>query len=127
MQADLTPDRPELETGEQLAFQRPGISRNEMRQLRRGNYSIQAEIDLHGLTVSEAQIELRSFVTECVDRNLRCIRVVHGKGLRSGDNGPVLKANVNYWLPGWDEVLAFCSALPRHGGTGAIYVLLKTL
>jgi DNA-nicking Smr family endonuclease len=118
---------PEIEAGESLAFHRPDISRNVIRQLRRGKYAIQAEIDLHGLTVSEAQTELRSFITECVDRNLRCIRVVHGKGLRSGDKGPVLKANVNYWLPNWDDVLAFCSALPRHGGTGAIYVLLKTL
>ena len=86
---------------------------------------MQAEIDLHGMTTSEAQAALRDFMAECAADGLQCVRVVHGKGRGSGPRGPVLKTNVNRWLRRWAIVLAFCTALPRDGGTGAIYVLLQ--
>ena len=119
------PDPAEMETGEELVFQRPNVSRKVMRQLRRGNYAVQQEIDLHGLTVNEAPAELHDFIKECVSADMRCVRVVHGKGRGSGPKGPVLKAGVNRWLTRWEEVAAFCSAQPKDGGTGAIYVLLS--
>lgn len=117
-------DLAEFETGEELVFQRPGVSRKAMRQLRRGKYALQAETDLHGMTADEARAELRAFIKDCHARGLTCVRVVHGKGLGSGPKGPVLKAGVNRWLSRWQEVAAFCSARPADGGTGAVYVLL---
>jgi len=118
-------DPAEMETGEELVFRRPHVGRKIMRQLRRGNYAIQEEIDLHGLTADEAHAELHDFIKGCSAAGLRCVRVVHGKGLGSGHKGPVLKAGVNRWLIRWQEVIAFCSAQPRDGGTGAVYVLLS--
>jgi DNA-nicking Smr family endonuclease len=119
------PDPGDMETGEELVFQRPNVSRKVMRQLRRGNYARQREIDLHGLTADEAHTELHTFIKGCAASGMRCVRVVHGKGLGSGPRGPVLKAGVNRWLAQWQEVAAFCSAQPADGGTGAVYVLLS--
>ncbi|MCP1676174.1 DNA-nicking Smr family endonuclease [Natronocella acetinitrilica] len=127
MQELLTHDfDPEmLETGEELFHARPGLQRRVARKLRRGQYGIQEELDLHGLTVPLAHAALREFIAECRLRNLRCVRVIHGKGQRSSNRGPVLKTKVDRWLRQWDEVIAFCSARPRDGGTGAVYVLLR--
>lgn len=111
--------------GENLRFQHPSVSRTTMRKLARGAFSIQAEIDLHGLTGSEAGPELQRFIGECVDQNLSCVRVVHGKGYRSGPSGPVLKPLVNGWLRRLQPVLAFVTARPADGGSGAVYVLLR--
>ena len=97
-----------------------------MRKLARGRFSVQAEIDLHGMTVAEARPRLNDFIDNCVRQNLLCVRIVHGKGLGSGDRGPVLKNSVNAWLRKWDAVLAFVSARQVDGGTGAVYVLLQT-
>jgi DNA-nicking Smr family endonuclease len=119
------PDPAEMETGEELIFRRPMVPRKAMRQLRRGKYALQAEIDLHGLTAAEAQAELQVFIKDSFARRLTCVRVVHGKGLGSGARGPVLKAGVNRWLSQWQEVIAFCSAQRVDGGTGAVYVLLR--
>lgn len=110
-----------------MDFQRPQVSRGEMRQLRRGRYRVQDEIDLHGLTAREAQSCLSEFITDCASADRQCVRVVHGKGHRSGPAGPVLKGMVNQLLRTWDEVIAFCPALPRDGGSGAVYVLLRRL
>jgi DNA-nicking Smr family endonuclease len=118
------PDLAELETGEELLFARPDITRKVMRQLRRGQYAIQDEIDLHGMRLDEARTALQSFIDNAIARRAHCVRVVHGKGLGSGPRGPVLKNGVNRWLRRWDSVAAFCSAQPQHGGTGAAYVLL---
>jgi len=118
------PDLVELEIGDELIFARPNISRKIMRQLRRGHYSIQDEIDLHGMTLEEARVALKAFISNAIAQRARCVRVVHGKGLGSGPRGPVLKSGVNRWLRRWDPVAAFCSAQPKHGGTGAVYVLL---
>ncbi len=114
-----------VESGEHLLFQRPQVSKQIMRKLRRGQYAIQEEIDLHGMTADEAKAALREFIHACGLEKLGCVRIVHGKGLRSGPDGPVLKALVNSWLPNRQEVLAFCSAPQNDGGTGAVYVLLR--
>ena len=97
-----------------------------MRRLARGNYAVQAEIDLHGLTVVEAKQHLHQFIADSVLSGHRCVRVVHGKGRGSGERGPVLKPSVNHWLRRWDNVLAFVSTPQVHGGTGAVYVLLRS-
>lgn len=115
----------EHETTEEIAFRRDHVPDKVFRSLKRGTYAIEAEIDLHGLRLDEARRELQSFLRECIERRLASIRIVHGKGSRSGPEGPILKPSVHYWLSLWDEVLAFASAQPRHGGTGAVYVLLK--
>ena len=96
-----------------------------MRKLSRGNFSIQAEMDLHGMIVDDARIALREFIEYAVNTELTCVRIIHGKGLGSGQSGPKLKPRVNAWLRQWDTVLAFVSARPVDGGTGAVYVLLK--
>jgi len=120
---DLDPG--ELETGDELAFVRPGVQRRVLRKLRRGQYPVQAELDLHGMTLPVARAALREFINACRTRELRCVRVIHGKGLRSRNRGPVLKGLVDRWLRQLDEVLVFASARPVDGGTGAVYVLLK--
>jgi DNA-nicking Smr family endonuclease len=112
--------------GEKLYFQHGSVNRKVMRDLRRGKYPVREEIDLHGMTGSEAIKALRDFISYSYQNQLNCVSVVHGKGLGSGSRGPVLKAGVDQWLRQWDEVRAFCSALDRDGGTGAVYVLLKS-
>jgi DNA-nicking Smr family endonuclease len=120
------PEYPELlETGEELFFARTGLQHNVLRKLRRGQYAIGAELDLHGLTATEAREQLAAFLIACRSRDLRCVRIIHGKGNGSVQRRPVLKGKVNHWLQQRDEVLAFCSARPADGGTGAVYVLLK--
>lgn len=113
----------EMETGEELLFVRNGIQHTVMRKLRRGQYSIGAELDLHGMTVREARQALSEFLRTT---RHRCVRIIHGKGHGSYQKQPVLKGKVNNWLTQRNEVLAFCSALPVDGGTGALYVLLKS-
>ena len=83
------------------------------------------EIDLHGLSAEDARDALARFLIESVERRHRCVRVIHGKGLRSGPGGPVIKRRIGRWLKRRDEVLAYASARPVDGGTGAVYVLLK--
>ena len=113
-----------LETGDELVFRRAHVPQRLTDRLRRGEFAILDEIDLHGLNALEAREALREFLAEAVKRRLLCVRVVHGKGLRSGPRGPVLKHAVNIWLRKIDAVLAFASAPRRDGGTGALYVLL---
>ena len=94
-------------------------------KLRRGHYSVDAEVDLHGLTGAQAKAALREFVADASLRHMNCVRVIHGKGKRSGPRGPVLKHVVNVWLQHSDAVLAFASARTVDGGSGAVYVLLR--
>jgi DNA-nicking Smr family endonuclease len=115
---------PELAGGDELVFHRPQVQPRVLRRLRRGEYRVQREIDLHGLTVAEAKHALRAFLVRCLERQVRCVRVIHGKGLRSGHRGPVLKSSVSAVLRRTGAVLAFVSARPVDGGTGALYVLL---
>lgn len=120
-------DLSELETGEELLFCRHGLQHKTFKKLRRGEYAQEAELDLHGKTVDEARAAIAIFLPECQQHRLRCVRVIHGKGHGSFNKQPVLKTHVNHWLRQRDEVLAFCSARPADGGTGALYVLLKKL
>ena len=110
--------------GEQL-FARPGLQQKQLKRLRRGQIPIAAEADLHGTRIHEARVLLEEFLRDCRADGLRCVRVIHGKGLGSRDGHAVLKWEVDRWLRGHDAVMAFCSAQPRDGGTGAVYVLLK--
>ena len=119
------PADPALLGGEELVFRRPGVQPAVVRRLRRGEYRLEREIDLHGLTVAEAKQALRQFLIEALERGVRCVRIVHGKGLRSGHRGPVLKAAVSAVLGRSGSVLAYVSARPADGGTGAVYVLLS--
>jgi DNA-nicking Smr family endonuclease len=115
----------EVGSGEELAFRRPEIQLSVMRRLRRGEYRVQREIDLHGLTVTEAKQVLREFLAAALEHQVRCVRIVHGKGLRSGNRGPVLKGAVSAVLKRTGAVLAYVSARQVDGGTGAVYVLLS--
>jgi DNA-nicking Smr family endonuclease len=113
------------EPGEPLKFARPGVQRQSLRELRRGGSRIEAEIDLHGLTSSEARPLLVSFLERCRAKGARRVRVIHGKGLRSATGEGVLKGLVASWLAQRSEVLAFHEAKPADGGSGAVVVLLR--
>lgn len=117
---------PALAGGEELVFHRPGIQPAALRKLRRGDYRVQGELDLHGLTVAEAKQALREFLAQALMRQWRCVRIIHGKGLRSGHRGPVLKGMVGAMLRRVGPVLAYVSARQIDGGTGAVYVLLSS-
>ena len=116
---------PELIGGEALTFHRPQVQAAVLRKLRRGEYRVQREIDLHGLTVAEAKVALRQFLSGALEQRVRCVRIIHGKGLRSGHRGPVLKSAVSAVLRRTGAVLAYVSARQVDGGTGAVYVLLS--
>lgn len=118
-------DEAVLAAGDDLSFRRPHIPESVLLKLRRGHYAVDAEIDLHGMTGAEAKAAMREFLTEAVTRRLSCVRIVHGKGRRSGPRGPVLKNVVNQWLQRIDAIQAFGSARQVDGGSGAVYVLLK--
>ncbi len=115
----------EIETGEELLYVRPGLQKLVVRRLRRGAFAIEAELDLHGQTVAQARVRVDAFLRAAQSAGKRCVRIIHGKGKSSEGKLPVLKGKVNAWLRQKDEVLAFCSARPNDGGTGAVYVLLK--
>jgi DNA-nicking Smr family endonuclease len=116
----------EVVTENFLDFFRPGVQQKLLQKLRQGHIEVQAELDLHGLTVAYAQESLQLFLQQCHKRNLRFVRIIHGKG-NSNQNGEpsVLKCKVNYWLRCYDNVLAFTSTPRWDGGTGAVYVLLR--
>ncbi len=114
-----------LETDEALFYRRPDIGLDVVRKLRRGGWTIQAQIDLHGLRRDEARERLSEFVRDSVAQQRRCVRVVHGKGLGSPGREPVLKGRVHSWLVQKQEVLAFVQARPAEGGNGALVVLLR--
>ncbi|MGH8317667.1 MAG: Smr/MutS family protein [Steroidobacteraceae bacterium] len=117
---------PALAGGEELVFHRARIQASVLRKLRRGDYHVQGEIDLHGLSVGEAKQALRGFLALALMRQWRCVRIIHGKGLRSGHRGPVLKGMVGAMLRKIGPVLAYVSARQVDGGTGAVYVLLSS-
>jgi DNA-nicking Smr family endonuclease len=114
-----------LEVDEALSFRRPGVGIDVTRKLRRGHWSIQAEIDLHGLRTDDAREALADFIREAARQGLRCLRVVHGKGLGSPGKTPVLKGKVHGWLVQKNEVMAFVQARGDEGGAGALVVLLR--
>ena len=114
----------DVESGEELVYRRNGVSDAVLRRLRRGEYAVRDELDLHGMTQDEARRALGDFLAEAGAHDRRCVRIIHGKGRGSGHRGPVLKSAVNRWLRRHDSVRAFCSARVSDGGTGALYVLL---
>lgn len=114
-----------LDVDEALSFRRPGIGTDVTRRLRRGDWSIQSEIDLHGMRRDDARESLAAFIRDAHRRGLRCLRVVHGKGLGSPGKVPVLKGKVHSWLVQKNEVMAFVQARADEGGAGALVVLLK--
>ena len=113
-----------LDTDDALSFRRPGIGTDVTRKLRKGGWSIQGQVDLHGLRREDARQALVDFIKDAARMGWRCVRVVHGKGLGSPGKTPVLKGKVQSWLIQKQEVLAFVQARPAHGGAGALVVLL---
>jgi len=114
-----------LDTDDQLSFRRPGVNVDVTQRLRKGDWSIQRQLDLHGLRTDEAREALGAFIRDAWRQGLRCLRVVHGKGLGSPGKTPVLKGRVQSWLVQKNEVLAFVQARPAEGGAGALVVLLR--
>ncbi|CAN4270115.1 Smr domain containing protein [Methylophilaceae bacterium] len=115
----------ELESGEELLYLRTGQSPSILTKLRRGFWVVQAQIDLHGLISDEAREYVAEFLSSCKKKNIRCVRIVHGKGLGSRNREPVLKHKLRNWLIQKDEVIAYAQAKPEDGGSGAVIVLLK--
>lgn len=115
----------DMETGDELLFVRPGLQQRILKKLRRGQFVVDAELDLHGLTVPLARQAVAEFLQQCRRRRIQCARIIHGKGRGSRHRGPVLKQKIGNWLRQRDEVLAYSSARHYDGGTGAVYVLLK--
>jgi DNA-nicking Smr family endonuclease len=118
-------DPVEIEVGDELLFARPGLQHGVMRKLRRGQFVVAAELDLHGMTVPIARRALNEFLAHCLATDARCVRIIHGKGLGTPNRQPVLKARLNTWLRQCGDILAFCSTPAHDGGTGAVYALLK--
>jgi DNA-nicking Smr family endonuclease len=110
---------------EYLEFSLPDLPWRTLNQLKRGQTTWQAGLDLHGYTLEEARIELESFLGDAAAQRLRCVIVVHGKAWGATTDFPILKSHVNAWLREWPSVLAFCSATNADGGTGAVYILLR--
>lgn len=114
-----------LDVDDAMSYRRPGVGADVTRKLRRGDWSIQRQIDLHGLRRDDARDALGQFIREAHRQGIRCVRVVHGKGLGSPGKTPVLKGRVHSWLIQKNEVLAFVQARPADGGAGALVVLLQ--
>jgi DNA-nicking Smr family endonuclease len=114
-----------LEGGDEPTFLRPGLARSVLRELRRGRWAVQDQLDLHGARRDEARLLLSDFLAAALRRGLRCVRIVHGKGLGSPGGEPVLKGLVRQWLARRSEVLAYCQARATEGGAGALVVLLE--
>jgi len=108
-----------------LSWQRPGVQHGVFRKLRLGQYPIEARLDLHRMTVEEARREVFSFINDCVSYGLRSVMILHGKGERNPDGIAQLKSYLAKWLPELESVLAFHSARQHHGGTGAVYVMVR--
>jgi DNA-nicking Smr family endonuclease len=116
-----------LDTDEHLSFRRPGVGMDVVHKLRRGQWSIQRQVDLHGLRTDDARTMLTTFIRDAHKQGIRCVRVVTGKGLGSPGKTPVLKDKVHRWLVQKNEVVAFVQAPPAQGGAGALVVLLQPL
>lgn len=113
------------ESAEGLSYRVAGLSDSDFRKLRRGAFTLQASIDLHGLNREQARAALHAFLGHALDRGYRCVKIIHGKGLRSTAAGPVIKPAVARWLTRRKDVLGYASAKPQEGGSGATVVLLR--
>ncbi|HEY4146138.1 Smr/MutS family protein [Pinirhizobacter sp.] len=122
---DLAFDPALMEIGEELSYLREGYPPKLLKQLKRGQFSVQDDIDLHQMNLAAAQVTIIDFLAHARREGIRCVRIVHGKGLRSKAHGPVLKMMTDRMLRRLDDVVAFASARPMQGGTGAVVVLLK--
>ena len=111
---------------DKLFFARPGLQQRQLQRLRRGQLAAGAELDMHGMTSAVARQALTDFIARCGERHVRCARIIHGKGAGPDGVVPVLKNRLNSWLRQHHDVLAFSSAQPQHGGSGALYVLLRS-
>ena len=116
---------PKLKANDVLEYRSDGVQHGVYKKLRLGQYEIEARLDLHRMTVDEARREVFQFLRECYQYELRTVLILHGKGERNADKIATLKSHLAVWLPQIDEVLAFHSAQKHHGGTGAVYVMLK--
>jgi DNA-nicking Smr family endonuclease len=114
-----------VEMGDEILYLKPGNPERLLKRLRRGQFSIRSEIDLHQMTVAVARKAINQFLDEAIRHREFCVRIVHGKGLRSAARGPVVKRMTEQLLRRRDDVIAFASALPAQGGTGAVLVLLR--
>jgi DNA-nicking Smr family endonuclease len=114
-----------VDSADELLFAAPGVQLRLLKRLRLGHLPWEAGLDLHGFTVDAARDELSSFIRDAHRQQLRCVLVVHGKAYSLPGQPARLKSCVNDWLRQLHDVLAFCSAQPRDGGTGAVYVLLR--
>jgi DNA-nicking Smr family endonuclease len=114
-----------LGSEDRLSYSVPGVQKIIFAKLRKGFFKPGAKLDLHGLSRNEAKKQLVEFLNRCLENGCRCVMIVHGKGFRSTDQYPVLKNNLNAWLRHHKSVLAFCSAAPKDGGTGALWLLLQ--
>jgi DNA-nicking Smr family endonuclease len=126
IEASLTQIDPLVASGEPLSHRRPGVPDHVLRKLRRGEYGLDGELDLHGLNVAQAKHALHDFLAGALARHALCVRIIHGKGLRSGSRGPVIKSAVDAVLRQTSAVAAYVSAGHGSGGTGAVHVLLST-
>lgn len=115
----------EQESGEELLYVRGGHAPDILRKLRRGHWVVQAALDLHGLQVDEARLRTAEFLNTCKKRGIRCVRIIHGKGLGSKNREPVLKNKLRSWLMQREEVIAYAQARREDGGSGAVIILLK--
>lgn len=122
---DTFSDFPTLDCPDNLQFSRDGVQKSLFKKLRNAKLPLENHLDLHGKTVAQARTSLQQFISECTHLGCRCALVIHGKGYSSPNNKPVIKAYVNRWLQESSSVLAFSSALPCDGGSGAVYVLFK--
>ena len=116
----------DIDTGDLISFLRTGLPGDILRKLKRGHWAIQATLDLHGLTTTTARTELAKFLAFARHGGARCVRIVHGKGMRSANGVPLLRNKVRLSLSQREEVLAFCDAPPADGGGGAVIVLLRS-
>ncbi len=116
---------PAVGSEEVLKFRASGVQHRLFSQLRKGRLPIEAELDLHGMKVAQASCKLARFLHQCHANNVRCARIIHGKGYRSKERMPILKTKLNGWLRQNSAILAFCSATCQNGGTGSLYVLLR--
>lgn len=113
-----------IEVGDEIHYLKSGQPQRLLKQLRRGHFSVRAELDLHEMTIAVAREAVRAFLDDCIAKGEYCVRIVHGKGLRSRGDGPVLKRMTAALLARRKDVLAYASARPAQGGTGAVVVLL---
>jgi DNA-nicking Smr family endonuclease len=116
----------EFGAADRLEYARPGLQQRLLQRLRRGRLRVEAELDLHGLGIAEAQHEVVRFLSACLERRIRSVRIIHGKGYGSRETAPVLKNRLYAWLCQHHDVLALCSSPPQYGGTGAVNVLLRS-